>query len=169
MKREKRERGHFSFVHCLPRFITLFLSSFFPPFCFLPFFLFPFFLFFFFPFRYIISIDPPSALKHIKAFFTSQYVCIESWKDAYQGGGNIKLDLLVGRCVREAPCIYIYLECQNKWYALCTPPPPCIILRILQSKSTSRSIDLLWHYVVVANAIFPSIRHNRQLPLNWNR
>lgn len=96
MKREKRERAFFicplfaAFHHAFPLLFPPFFSF--------------FFLFFFF---YILSIDPPSALKHIKAFFTSQYVCIESRKygGCVSGGGGVKLDLLVGRC---APCIHTW-------------------------------------------------------------
>lgn len=79
MKREKREREGIFHLSTVCRVSSRFSSPLsFLLFAFsLPFFSLSFF-FFFFPFRYIISIDPPSALKHIKAFFTSQYVCIES-------------------------------------------------------------------------------------------
>lgn len=161
----KREKREWCIFHSSAFHRASLLSSFFPP----PF---PFFLSFsslfsFFPlslsFRHIISIDPPSALKHIKAFFTSQYVrtyvlSLERMEDAW--GGSIKLDLLVGRC--EPPSVYILgMRVQNK----CSLSVHLLLLRIFQysrSRPLDRSIELLlWHYyVVVANAIFPS-RRNR--------
>lgn len=113
-------------------------------------------LFYFF----LISIDPPSALKYIKAFRKSihLYRILKGWRMRIRRSRRIKIRFTRWTMCTRRRMQILTMQLQNRqvFVYICVYDP-------LQLSVGSRSMELLWHHVVDANAIFTTRRSMQPL------